>query len=91
MEAGMISYPHGRYRVEPLSVTIQPKDLIINHGQSIPDALEFDVIIAEELIQSGETVPIEDVEVIKNILLENICRVWRRQNKLETIADIEKN
>lgn len=67
------NYGPGNITVESLPITIKPKDLTgsssVKYGQSISDALEFEVIIAEDLIESEGEVKIEDIQGLKNNIL----------------------
>ncbi|MCL6257633.1 S8 family serine peptidase [Aquiflexum sp. TKW24L] len=66
---GIVNYTNGIFTVEQLPITIQPKDLNLEYGKSISEALEFEVIISQDLIESGGEVKIEDVQAIKSIIL----------------------
>lgn len=66
-------YGPGIITVEPLPITIKPLDLTgsasLQYGESISEALKFDVIIPEELIEFEGKVKITDVQSLKNDIL----------------------
>lgn len=67
------NYGPGIITVEALPITIKPIDLTgtssLKYGESISEALKFDVIIPEELIEFGGKVKIADVQGLKNAIL----------------------
>jgi hypothetical protein len=67
-------YGPGSVTVQPLSITIKPLDLTgesaILYGESISNALAFDVIIPEELIESDGILKISDVQALKKDILD---------------------
>lgn len=62
---GIVRYPNGVYTVEQLPITIQPKDIVLEYGESISDAIQYEVIIAPE---DAEKIP--DLEALKADILQ---------------------
>ncbi len=67
------NYGPGIITVETLPITIKPIDLTAEsalvYGQSISDALKFEVIIPEDLIEFEGKVKIENVQGLKDAIL----------------------
>ncbi|MDI1325099.1 MAG: S8 family serine peptidase [Algoriphagus sp.] len=67
------NYGPGIITVESLPITIKPIDLTgessLTYGESISDALKFEVIIPEDLIQLDGKVKIADVQSLKDAIL----------------------
>ncbi|MCH6234335.1 S8 family serine peptidase [Cognataquiflexum rubidum] len=66
-------YGPGIITVEALPITIKPIDLTgdsaLKYGESISEALKFDVIIPQELIEFEEKTKIADVQSLKDAIL----------------------
>jgi hypothetical protein len=67
------NYGPGVIKVDPLPITIKPMDLTgessLIYGESISNALKFDVIIPEDLIEFEGKVKIQDVQGLKDGIL----------------------
>lgn len=63
------NYGPGIVTVETLPITLKPLDLEIKYGESITNALEFDVIIDPVSIGSAPGVKIENVDDLKGAIL----------------------
>jgi len=63
------NYGPGIITVQALPITITPVNLALKYGESISEALEYEVSIPAEFIESDEKVKIADVQGLKNSIL----------------------
>lgn len=63
------NYGPGIITVEVLPITITPVNLALKYGESISEALEYEVSIPEEFIESEGKIRIADVQGLKNSIL----------------------
>jgi hypothetical protein len=63
------NYGPGLITVQALPITIKPVDLALTYGESISEALAYEVEIPDEFIESDGKIKIADVQGLKNAIL----------------------